>query len=243
VVTQRDHLSQLDLSLGCQVYRRAVERTVKQVAARVGLPERTVRYYDHIGLVASSARSGAGYRLYGPEEEGKLSFVHQAKSLGFSLDDVRSLIAAAERGCCGEVVPELQRMLDRKVVEIEVKLAELATFRDRLVAFRAGQHAGCACGEHGAFCGCLDGASSPGMQPVPSEGRTILMDETTHTATIQSCGCGCNAAGGGGCGCGCDGSCGCGISASEASAGHEQTAELKAAKRQTDRQLTDLHRS
>lgn len=59
-----------------------VERTVNQVAARVGLPERTVRYCDRIGLVAPSARSGAGYRLYGSEEEGKLRFVQQAKSLG-----------------------------------------------------------------------------------------------------------------------------------------------------------------
>ncbi len=217
-----------------------MERTVKQVAARVGLPERTVRYYDRIGLVAPAARSGAGYRLYGSEEEGKLRFVQQAKSLGFSLDDVRALIAAAERGCCGEVVPELQRLLDRKVAEIEVKLADLAAFRDRLVAFGAGQRAGCACGEHGAFCGCLDGASSPAMQPVGSDGRTILMDETTQTATTRTCGC--NATAGGGCGCGCDGSCGCGISTSRAASTDEQIAELEAAKRQIDRQLAELQR-
>jgi MerR family copper efflux transcriptional regulator len=219
-----------------------LERTVKQVAAQVGLPERTVRYYASIGLVAPSARSGAGYRLYGPEEEGKLRFVQEAKSLGFSLDDIRALIAAAERGCCGEVVPELQRLLDLRVAEIELKLSDLAAFRDRLVAFRAGQRAGCACGEHGAFCGCLDGAS-PAMQPVLSEGRTILMDGTTQTATTQSCGCGCNAPSGGGCGCGCDGSCGCGISASGATSTDEQIAELEAAKRQIDRQLAELHRS
>jgi MerR family copper efflux transcriptional regulator len=218
-----------------------LERTVKQVAAQVGLPERTVRYYDSIGLVTPSTRSGAGYRLYGPEEEGKLRFVQEAKSLGFSLHDIRALIAAAERGCCGEVVPELQRLLDRKVAEIDVKLSDLAAFRHRLVAFRAGQRAGCACGEHGAFCGCLDGAS-PAMQPVLNEGRTILMDETTQTATTQSCGCGCNAPGGGGCGCGCDGSCGCGISASGATSPGEQIAELKVAKRQIDRQLAELQR-
>ncbi len=221
-----------------------MERTVKQVAARVGLPERTVRYYDRIGLVAAAARSGAGYRLYGPEEEGKLRFVQQAKSLGFSLDDIRALIAAAERGCCGEVVPELQRLLDRKVADIEVRLADLAAFRDRLVAFRAGQRTGCACGEHGAFCGCLDGVPSPAMQPVLTEGRTILMDETTQTATTVSCGCGCNAAGGGGCGCGCgcDGSCGCGKSTSGVASTGEQIAELEAAKRQIDRRLAELQR-
>ena len=189
-----------------------VARTVKQVAARVGLPERTVRYYDRIGLVAP-ARSAAGYRLYGPEEEGKLRFVRQAKSLGFSLDDVRALIVAAERGCCGEVIPALQRLLDQKVAQLDEKLVELTEFRDRLVAFRAAQGRRCGCGGDGAFCGCLNGASSSAMPPVPNEGRTPPMQEATETTTItaQSCGCGTN---GGGCGCGCDGSCGCGTAAS-----------------------------
>lgn len=73
-----------------------MHRTVKDVAVRVGLPSRTIRYYDRIGLVRSSQRSESGYRLYGAEEEGKLRFVRQAKALGFSLDDIRGLIAAAE---------------------------------------------------------------------------------------------------------------------------------------------------
>ena len=72
-----------------------------QVAARAGLPERTVR----IGLVTPRARSPAGYRLDGPEEEGKLRFVRQAKALGLSLEDGRGLIAAAETGCCDRLGP------------------------------------------------------------------------------------------------------------------------------------------
>ena len=137
-----------------------MEGTVKQVADRVGLPERTVRYYDHINLVSPQRRSGAGYRLYGPEEEGKLRFVRQAKSLGLSLDDIRTLIAAAERGCCGEVVPELDRLLEQRIDELDAQLRALAAFRDRLVAFRAGHGSRCGCDGHGAFCGCLNGAST-----------------------------------------------------------------------------------
>lgn len=60
-------------------------------------------------LVSPPLRSSAGYRLYGPQDEGRLRFVRQAKGLGFSLDDIRALMAAAERGCCGEVVPALLR--------------------------------------------------------------------------------------------------------------------------------------
>jgi len=133
-----------------------VENTVKQVAGRVGLPERTVRYYDRIGLVSAKVRSPAGYRLYSPEEEGKLRFVRRAKALGFSLDEIRGLIAAADHGSCGEVGPELERLLEDKVVQIETRIAELSEFRDRLRAYAEGKGAGCGCEGHGAFCGCLD---------------------------------------------------------------------------------------
>ena len=136
-----------------------MERTVKQIAESVGLPSRTIRYYDRIGLVSPGERSDAGYRLYGPEDEGKLRFVRQAKGLGLSLDEIRGLIAAAESGSCGTVVPELERLLDDKVAQIDAQIAELGAFRERLVAYRAGRGSGCGCDGHGAFCGCAsDGA-------------------------------------------------------------------------------------
>ena len=131
-----------------------MQGTVKDVAQRVGLPTRTVRYYDTIGLVSPAERTAAGYRLYGSEEEGKLRFVRQAKGLGLSLDEIRELIAAAERGACGEVMPELERLLDEKLADVDTQIADLLAFRERLVAYRAGSGSGCGCEGHGAFCGC-----------------------------------------------------------------------------------------
>lgn len=133
-------------------------RTVQQVAARVGLPARTVRYYDRVGLVEATERSEAGYRLYAAEDEGRLRFVKQARSLGFSLDDVRQLLDAAEAGCCGDLLPELDRLLQAKLVELDATIAELGEFRGRLAAYREGRGSACGCTGHGAFCGCLDDA-------------------------------------------------------------------------------------
>ncbi len=135
-----------------------VEYTVKQVAERVGLPSRTVRYYDRISLVSPKGRSEAGYRLYDSEDEGRLRFVRQAKAIGFSLEEIRQLIGAAERGCCGEVVPELERLLVDKVAQVDAQIAELRAFRERLTAYQAGRGSGCGCQGHGAFCGCLSDA-------------------------------------------------------------------------------------
>ena len=135
--------------------------TVKQIADRVGMPSRTVRYYDRIGLVRADTRSEAGYRLYTHEDEGRLLFIRSAKRLGFSLDEIRGLLAAAEGGC-GATVPELHRLLEHKVQEIDAKIAELAAFRDRLLAYRAGKAlAQPSCCGTGAFCGCLDDVPEP----------------------------------------------------------------------------------
>lgn len=134
--------------------------TVKQVAERVGMPSRTVRYYDRIGLVRADERSEAGYRLYSEEDEGRLLFIRRAKRLGFSLDEIRGLLAAAEGGC-GTTVPELDRLLERKLDEIDDKIAELVAFRDRLVEYRAGKRLERACCGSGAFCGCLDDVPEP----------------------------------------------------------------------------------
>ena len=130
--------------------------TVKQVSERVGLPSRTVRYYDRIGLVTADERTASGYRMYSEEEEGKLRFVRQAKALGLSLDEIRGLMAAAERGCCGEMMPELDRLLQDKIEEIDMRISELSSLRDRLATYAAGKGSGCGCRRHGAFCNCLD---------------------------------------------------------------------------------------
>jgi len=161
-----------------------VTHSVKNTAARVGLPSRTLRYYDRIGLV-SPPRTASGYRAYGPEEEGRLRFVRQAKALGLALEEIRELLAVAERGCCSEVVPEVQRLLDDRIAAIEAQMIELGAFRERLVAFRtgsgsgSGSGSGCGCNGHGAFCGCLNEATGVGGAALaPSATRTPVHAHT-----------------------------------------------------------------
>jgi DNA-binding transcriptional MerR regulator len=187
-----------------------MEYTVKQVAQRVELPSRTVRYYDRIGLVVPRKRSEAGYRLYAPEDEGRLRFVRQAKGLGFSLEEIRQLIAAAERGACGELVPELERLLADKVVQVDAQIADLHAFRERLTDYQAGRGSGCGCRGHGAFCGCLNDAPvTPTKQKEVTNmacqcgcNTTKTTDPTTTGAGQCSCGCSDTSRGGEACGCG-----------------------------------------
>lgn len=130
--------------------------TVKRVAKRVGLPERTVRFYDTVGLVSPGRRTSAGYRLYDTGDEEKLRFAAEARRLGYPLEEIRGLIATADAVCCGRATRLEQARLDEAIEGIELRLADLAAFRDQLRTYRTGRGAGCGRSGHPAFCGCCD---------------------------------------------------------------------------------------
>ena len=68
--------------------------TVSNLARRTRLTVRTLHHYDRIGLVKPSRRSDAGYRLYGPEDLGRLEQVLFFRQLGFALEDIRKIMRA-----------------------------------------------------------------------------------------------------------------------------------------------------
>jgi MerR family transcriptional regulator, mercuric resistance operon regulatory protein len=72
---------------------------------RTGSNVETIRYYERIGLLPFPARSAGGYRLYGDEHLKRLTFVRRARTLGFSIDEVRRLLHLADhrRRPCAEV--------------------------------------------------------------------------------------------------------------------------------------------
>lgn len=69
---------------------------IGEVADRVGLSLRTVRYYEEQELVVPETRTEGGFRLYGERQIGRLSLIKKMKPLGFSLDEMRTMFAARE---------------------------------------------------------------------------------------------------------------------------------------------------
>ena len=74
---------------------------VQQVAERVGLPARRVRYYDAQGLVSPPRQAANGYRAYTPSDIDELRLVARARTVGLSLDDCRRLVGGWRTGSKG----------------------------------------------------------------------------------------------------------------------------------------------
>jgi len=112
-------------------------------AAEVGID--TVRFYERAGLLKRPPRTPAGYRLYAEADAARLRFIRRAKVLGFSLEEVAELLRLNDgKGRRGAV----RAVAERRLKEIEQKLAELGRMRDTL---RQLVHE---CHGDGALAGC-----------------------------------------------------------------------------------------
>ncbi|MFJ9420333.1 MerR family transcriptional regulator [Streptomyces sp. NPDC101227] len=70
---------------------------IGEVAARTELSLRTIRHYEETGLVIPSARSQGGFRLYAETDVARLMVIRRMKPLGFTLEQMRDLLAATDR--------------------------------------------------------------------------------------------------------------------------------------------------
>jgi MerR family copper efflux transcriptional regulator len=100
------------------------------VARQSGVPAKTIRYYESVGLIDAADRTAAGYRVYDRHDVETLRFVQRARSLGFSVDAVGSLLALWRDRSRSSA--EVKALAERRVADIDRKIAELAEMRATL---------------------------------------------------------------------------------------------------------------
>jgi MerR family copper efflux transcriptional regulator len=116
--------------------------SIGAVAKRAGVAIDTIRYYEREGLLPEPARRPSGYRSYGEGTVAQLRFIRRAKTLGFTLEEIRELLALSadrQRG-----VKAVRQRAQRRLAEIEARIAELERVRAGLAELIA------ACPGHGA---------------------------------------------------------------------------------------------
>jgi MerR family copper efflux transcriptional regulator len=98
-------------------------------ARQSGLPPKTIRYYEDIGLLTAD-RAANGYRDYSDEDVHRLRFVQRSRSLGFSVEECRQLLALyTDRD---RASADVKAIATEKLGEIDRKIAELTGLREML---------------------------------------------------------------------------------------------------------------
>jgi DNA-binding transcriptional MerR regulator len=103
---------------------------IGELADRVGVNTKTIRYYESIGLLPQPPRSDAGYRIYGDEDEARLVFIKTAQHLGLSLDEVREVLALRDAGTAP--CEHVRGVLREQIRTISRRIAELRRLREEL---------------------------------------------------------------------------------------------------------------
>lgn len=105
--------------------------SIGEVARSVGLASSTLRYYEQENLLAPTMRNGAGYRFYDAQAVDRLRSIRTAQAAGFTLDDIRSLLALEPED--GKVCEdEVQPIIERRIAEIDRKMKDLRRLRTAL---------------------------------------------------------------------------------------------------------------
>lgn len=111
---------------------------IGEVADRVGLSLRTVRYYEEMGLLTPATRTEGGFRLYSEEEAERLALIKEMKPLGFSVQEMRDLLDARDavrEAPSKRVAKAAEGRLKEFAEAAEERCADLRTQLDRAEDF------------------------------------------------------------------------------------------------------------
>lgn len=133
---------------------------IGELAKQSGTSVQTLRFYERSGLLPKPQRTESGYRMYASGDLRRLELIHQAKRLGFSLDEIKRILRLRQQGSCpcGEVV----QMLEKHLRETDEQIRNLQRFR-REVA------------------GTLEDWKQSGVEGVPGEVICGLIERTIRT--------------------------------------------------------------
>lgn len=102
---------------------RPASLPIGEMSRQTGVNIETIRYYERVGVLPIARRTTSGRRLYGDRERRVLSFVRRGRELGFSLPEIRALLAL---GAPGDVsCAEVRTIASAHLAEVQAKIADL----------------------------------------------------------------------------------------------------------------------
>ncbi|MEH1962463.1 MAG: heavy metal-responsive transcriptional regulator [Nostoc sp.] len=109
---------------------------IGQVTDLSGIPIRTIRYYESLGLIKSSRRTEGGFRQFSLDVLTRLAFIKRAQNLGLSLEEIGNILQVYDQGQtpCGEI----KEKLEDKVLQIDQQIDQLLTLRSEIMGLLSG---------------------------------------------------------------------------------------------------------
>jgi MerR family transcriptional regulator, repressor of the yfmOP operon len=111
---------------------------IGELAKRLGITTRTIRYYEEIGLMGPPERLGGGTRTYNKDDILRLKFILKLKELGISLKEMQELAEHFDihQQEFDTITPKLIEILDLHISKVDEKIANLSSLRNEIVEYR-----------------------------------------------------------------------------------------------------------
>lgn len=135
---------------------------IGEVSKLSGIGIEALRFYEKSGLLQRPARTGSGYRLYRRDVLERLAFIKRAQMLGFSLDEVKHIIAESEAG--QSPCRDVREIVRRRLEELDERMAQMRRYRRELaVALEEWEQVE---ESKGHICGLIEGTRMEHKPPV-----------------------------------------------------------------------------
>lgn len=122
---------------------------IGEVAKVSGVNAKLIRHYEAIGIIPKAQRSDSGYRIYKESDAHILGFVKRARSLGFSMKEIKKLVGLWKNK--NRASSEVKQLAREHIVRLEKKILELESIRDTLKHLSQHCH-----GDHRPDCPILE---------------------------------------------------------------------------------------
>ena len=130
--------------------------TISAFAKRSGVPSKTIRYWESLGLLPKAARSHTGYRVFDPAALRYVVFIQKSKAIGLTLAEMQEILRLARSGRCP--CPNVVGWTQTRAKSIAEQIRELSALLLRLKRIqREWQRCSCSSGDCGEVCGLIAG--------------------------------------------------------------------------------------
>lgn len=109
--------------------------TIGALSRASGVNLETIRYYERVGLLPAPQRAGNGYRRYDGAAVQRLRFVRRGRELGFSIDDIRTLLQLADHPA--QPCAQADALAARHLADVQARIRDLVAVRDELLRLSA----------------------------------------------------------------------------------------------------------